>query len=622
MCGITGWVDFDRDLTTQGGAVQKMVDTLALRGPDDQGVWLSPHAALGHRRKAVIDPGGGAQPMVTPETTPDGKPVAAICYSGEVFNFQELRAELQSYGHRFRTRCDTEVVLRAYLEWGSDFVQRLNGMFAFAIWDGRTDEVLLYRDRMGIKPLFYYPTRNGLFFGSEPKSILAHPESSAVLSLDGLREILSFLRIPGQTPLNGMYEVRPGHLLRVGNGRRREEKYWEIPVQEHTDDRAATVRTVRELLEDIVGRQLVSDIPLCSLLSGGLDSSAVTALAQRALGDPRERPLRTFSLDFVGHVEAFRPEPLRADPDAPFVTELAEHVGTSHRKVVLNTAELSAPDTQSMVWQALDLPYGIGDHGPSIYLLYRAIREECSVVLSGEAADELFGGYLWFHDQRVVQADTFPWHALGDKTVEEQSTASLDRDLVRELNLPEYIADQYRTALAEVPRLEGESAMERRMREVTYLNLTRFMPICMDRKDRLSMANGVEERIPFCDHRLVEYVFNVPWSMKSFDGREKSLLRAATEDLLPQSILDRRKAPYPSTQDSGYDLAMRQELQKIISEPTSPALPLYDLERVREQLDEPSGEPSTMTKRALQDETPVRLNFWLGASDVRLDLTP
>ncbi|GAA2922978.1 asparagine synthase (glutamine-hydrolyzing) [Streptomyces thioluteus] len=621
MCGITGWVDFDRDLTTEGHVVQGMVDTLALRGPDDEGVWLSRHAALGHRRKAVIDPANGAQPMVTPETTADGTPVAAVCYSGEVFNFQELRGELQAHGHEFRTRCDTEVVLRAYLEWGPDFVQRLNGMFAFAIRDDRTDEVLLYRDRLGIKPLFYYPTRNGLLFGSEPKAILAHPESKAVLSLDGLREILSFLRIPGQTPLEGMYEVRPGHLLRVGNGRRREEKYWELSSWEHTDDRATTVRTVRELLEDTVARQLVADIPLCSLLSGGLDSSALTALAQNALDPTGDRQLRTFSLDFVGHVENFRPEPLRADPDAPFVAELVGHVGTSHRKVVLNTAALTSPDTQSAAWKALDLPYGIGDHGPSIYLLFQAIREECSVVLSGEAADELFGGYLWFHDQRAVRADTFPWHALGDKTVEEQSTAFLNRDLARDLNLSEYITDQYRTALAEVPRLEGESDTERRMRAATYLNLTRFLPINLDRKDRLSMANGVEERIPFCDHRLVEYVFNVPWSMKTFDGREKSLLRAATEDLLPRSIVERRKAPYPSTQDFGYDLAMRQELQKIVAEPNSPALPLFDLDAVHAQLDESPGEPSSMTKRALRDETPVRLNFWLETSHVSLDLT-
>ncbi|WP_033289328.1 asparagine synthase (glutamine-hydrolyzing) [Amycolatopsis jejuensis] len=620
MCGTTGWIDFDRDLTTERRTIRAMVDTLALRGPDDEGIWLSPHAALGHRRKAVMDPGHGAQPMITPETTPDGSPLAAISYTGEVFNFLELREELGALGHRFRGRCDTEVVLRAYLEWGPGFVERLNGMFAFVIWDSRTREALLYRDRFGMKPLFYYPAGNGVLFGSETKAILAHPASEAVLTMDGLRDILSFLRVPGQTPLNGMYEVRPGHVLRVRDGHRHEEKYWALPAREHTDDLPKTIATVRDLLADIVTRQLVADVPLCTLLSGGLDSSALTALVQDTLGPSRTPPLTSFSVDFAGHVENFRPEPQRADPDAPFAAEVAAHVGTDHRAIVLDTADLADPAVWATTWTALDLPYGIGDHGPSIYLLFRAIREECSVVLSGEAADESFGGLLWFHDPRAVQADTFPWHALGDKTVEEQSTAVLDHDLVRELRLPEYIADQYQTALAEVPHGDGETGLERQMRIATYLNLTRFMPICLDRKDRLTMANGVEERLPFCDHRLVEYVFNTPWSMKTFDGREKSLLRAATKDLLPRSVVERRKAPYPSTQNAGYDHAMRRELKRIVAEPGSPVLPLLDLDAVARQIGEPSDVPSSMTKRALQDETPLRLNFWLESSAVRLDL--
>ncbi|NGO44254.1 asparagine synthase (glutamine-hydrolyzing) [Streptomyces ureilyticus] len=621
MCGTTGWIDYYRDLTTEGQVLQKMVDTLAPRGPDGEGIWLSPHVALGHRRKGVMDPGNGAQPMVTPETTPDGRPLAAISYTGEVFNFLDLREELKALGHPFRTRCDTEVVLRAYLEWGPDFVQRLNGMFAFAIFDARTDEALLYRDRLGMKPLFYYPTGNGLLFGSEPKAILAHPESKAVLSLDGLRDLLSFLRVPAQTPLKGMHEVRPGHLLRVRKGHRSEEKYWELQSREHTDDQPTTIRTVRDLLEDIVARQMVADVPLCTLLSGGLDSSALTALGQSILDPTRKQRLRSFSVDFVGQVENFKPEPQRAAPDAPFVAELARHAGTDHRDIVLDTPDLAAPHVLSATWKALDLPYGIGDHGPSIYLLFRAIRDECSVVLSGEGADESFGGLLWFHDQRAVHADTFPWHGLQEKTVEEQSTAFLDRDLVKELRLSEYIADQYRTALAEVPHLPGETGMERRMRTATYLNLTRFMPICLDRKDRLSMANGVEERLPFLDHRLVEYVFNVPWSLKTFDGREKSLLRAATRDLLPRSIVERRKAPYPSTLDAGYDRAILQELKSIVAEPNSPALPLLDRDAMHEALDASPDAPSSMAKRALQDETPVRLNFWLQSCDVSLDLT-
>ncbi|MGW4272910.1 asparagine synthase (glutamine-hydrolyzing) [Streptomyces seoulensis] len=619
MCGIVGWVDFARDLSAEQRTVQAMVDTMALRGPDEEGVWIRPRIALGHRRLSVIDLEGGKQPMVTPETLPDGTPLAAVSYSGEVYNFTELRAELAAAGHRFRTRSDTEVVLRAYLEWGADFVERLNGMFAFALWDARSEELLLYRDRLGVKPLFYYPTRDGVLFGSEPKAILAHPDSRAVLTLDGLRDVLSFVRVPGQTPMRDLYEVRPGHVLRVRDGHRSEQRYWALEARPHTDDLPATVGTVRALLEDIVARQMVADVPLCSLLSGGLDSSALTALAQRGLDSRGGGRIRSFSVDFVGQVENFAPEPLREAPDAPFAAELVRHVGTDHRVILLDNAELASPGVRSAVMRAWDLPYGEGDLGPSLYLLFRALRAESTVALSGESADEVFGGYLWFHDRRAVEADTFPWHALGERPVTELSTAFLDPDLTAELRLPEYVADQYRTALAEVPRLAGESAGERRMRCASHLNITRFMPMLLDRKDRLSMAAGVEVRVPFCDHRLVEYVFNVPWSMKTYDGREKSLLRGAVAELLPESVVRRRKAPYPSTQDAGYDRAIRQELGKIVAEPASPVLPLLDLDAVRRHLDAPVDGASSMLVRGLHHETPARLNTWLDAYGVALE---
>ncbi|WP_018681032.1 asparagine synthase (glutamine-hydrolyzing) [Actinokineospora enzanensis] len=616
MCGIVGWVDFDRDLTAETRVLRSMVDTMALRGPDDEGRWSSRRVALGHRRLSVIDLDGGGQPMLTPETLPDGTPVAAISYSGEVYNFTELRAELIGHGHRFRTRSDTEVVLRAYLEWGPGFVSRLNGMFAFAIWDSRAEELLLYRDRLGIKPLFYYPTASGVLFGSEPKAILAHPDSSAVFTLDGLRDVLSFVRVPGQTPMKNLYELRPGHILRVRDGRRFEEKYWELTASPHTDDIPTTVGKVRELLTDIVTRQMISDVPLCSLLSGGLDSSALTALAQRTLSTGR---IRSFSVDFVGQVENFAPEPMRPAPDAPFAAELVRHVGTDHEVILLDNADLADPATRTAVMRAWDLPYGEGDLGPSLYLLFRALREQSTVALSGECADEVFGGYLWFHDPRATNADTFPWHALGSRPVSELSTAFLHPDLKARLDLSEYIDDQYRTALRECPELPGETDRERRMRQAGYLNLTRFMPMMLDRKDRLSMAAGVEVRVPFCDHRLVEYAFNTPWSLKTFDGREKSLLRAATADLLPRSIVERKKAPYPSTQDAGYDRAIKQELGKIIAEPDSPALPLLDLDAVHAHLDEPVVTASSMLERGLRNETPARLDTWLGAYGVTLD---
>ncbi|MFI9423135.1 asparagine synthase (glutamine-hydrolyzing) [Streptomyces achromogenes] len=611
MCGIAGWVDFERDLVREVAAAQAMTRTMACRGPDDEGIWSAGHVTLGHRRLAVIDIEGGRQPMRTPETGPDGEPLVVVSYSGEVYNFKEIREELVLLGHRFRTRSDTEVVLRAYLQWGADFVDRFNGMYAFALWDTRTEELLLVRDRLGIKPLFYYPTPAGVLFGSEPKAILANPVSSAVMDLDGLRDALALARVPGRTPLRNLYEVRPGHIVRVSRAGIRQEAYWRLETRPHTDDIPASVAKVREILEDAVARQMVSDVPLCTLLSGGLDSSALTALAQRSLDADGGGRVRTFSVDFAGLAENFQPEPFREAPDAPFVTELVRHVGTDHREILLDTARLVEPGVRDAVLRAWDLPYGIGDHDPSLYLLFKAVRENSTVALSGESADEVFGGYLWFHDPVASQADTYPWHAINKVPVSEQATSFLDPSLVKELNLAEYIADQYRSAADEVTHLPGDSPAERRMRLASYLNITRFLQMMLDRKDRMSMATGLEVRVPLCDHRLVEYVYNAPWSVKTFDGREKSLLRHATKDLLPESIVRRRKAPYPSTQDPGYDEAVNRELSRIVADPDAPALPLLNAEAIRSHLAKPVDTPYSMMQRSVYTETPVRLNAWM-----------
>ncbi|HZC26637.1 MAG TPA: asparagine synthetase B, partial [Actinopolymorphaceae bacterium] len=244
MCGITGWVDFERDLRGEHEITAAMTETMACRGPDAEGMWYDRHVALGHRRLAVIDLEGGRQPM---SVSADGRELAVLTYSGETYNFRELREELVGLGHTFRTNSDTEVVLTAYLEWGEEFVDHLRGMYAFAIWDTRTQELLLVRDRMGIKPLYYYPTPHGVLFGSEPKAILANPLAERRLDADGLREMLGFVKTPEQAVFAGMYEVRPGSLVRVRRNGLTRRRYWKLEARDHTDDLDTTIRTVREL---------------------------------------------------------------------------------------------------------------------------------------------------------------------------------------------------------------------------------------------------------------------------------------------------------------------------------------------------------------------------------------
>jgi asparagine synthase (glutamine-hydrolysing) len=555
MCGITGWVDFDRDLTQERALIDAMTETMSCRGPDASGVWSDRNATLGHRRLAVIDIPGGAQPMSV--STPNGE--VAMVYSGEVYNFQELRDDLVKRGEKFVTSSDTEVVLRGYLQWGEAVADRLNGMYGFAIWDSRVRRLVMIRDRMGIKPFYFYPTPDGVLFGSEPKAILANPLVKRIVD-DGLREMMVQVKTPKHAVWKNMQEVEPGTIVTVDANGVRERTYWRLESKVHLDDDRTTVARVRALLDDIVRRQLVADVPECVLLSGGLDSSAITALSARELTEP----VRTFAVDFVDQALNFKANDMRPTMDTPYVHEVAEHVGSDHTDIVLDHNQLADLNIRRKVVSARDLPMGIGDMDASLYLLFKAIREQSTVALSGESADEIFGGYRQFHDPAVQKTDAFPWIAIGNSPL-DGAAEMLTPALRSVLDLDAYVNDRYTDAVAEVARLKEEDEFTHRMRVMSYLHLTRFVRILLDRKDRMSMAVGLEVRVPFCDHRLVEYVYNTPWSLKTYDGREKSLLRGAARDVLPDSVVKRVKSPYPSTSDPKYGAALQEQVKDLLA---------------------------------------------------------
>lgn len=615
MCGIAGWVDFARDMREQASIVRTMVATVANRGPDAESVWTDQRAALGFRRLAIIDIAGGNQPMVAEE---NGQVLASLVYNGEIYNYREVRAQLVNRGHSFRTNSDTEVVLRSYLEWGERCVDHLNGMFAFAVWDPRAQYLMLARDRLGIKPLYYAQLGKGLVFGSEPKALLAHPLIEPVVDLEGMAEVLTYIDTPGHAVYRGLSELPPGHIALVRERGVERRAYWSLPAREHTDDLDTTVATVRELLADSVTAHLMSDVPLCTLLSGGLDSSAIAAFAARASGG--ERP-RTFAVDFEGHAERFQKDHWHEDTDAPYAAAVAAHVGTDHQPVVLRAAEMADPVVSAASLYCQDLPSPIPDMDRSLYLLLRAVRQHSTVALMGEVADELFGGYQSFRDKSLLDTGNFPWVSMGLKVNPRgRSTGLLDPELVKQLDLPGYSAQRYAEAVAEVPVLDGESTDDALMRRVSFLHLTRWLPLLLARDDRLSMAVGLELRVPYCDYRIVEYAFNIPWAMKTADGHEKSVLRAAVADLLPDSVLQRRKSPFPITQDPRYGELLREQFDAVVTDQNSPVQPLLNSAACAELYNERRPIEATGWGERRNVEMVLQLDAWLRQYRVRLEL--
>lgn len=572
MCGIVGWTDFNGTLTKEAGVLMAMAEKLSKRGPDASGYWFSEEAALGHQRLVVVDPEGGRQPMMRMK----GSKQYVLVYNGELYNTEELRKELEQRGCFFEGWSDTEVLLNAYMEWGEACLEKLNGIFAFAVWDAERKTLFLARDRIGVKPLFYSKKGSVFFFASEIKAILAHPTVTPKINREGLAEIFALgpARTPGHGVFLGISELKPGYCMLIDRYGTKVKQYWSLISHSHEESFDKTAAHVRELLYDSIKRQLVSDVPLCTLLSGGLDSSAITAVAAQVYQNEKMEPIRTFSVDYIGNEQHFQPSVFQPNADAPWVDRVSQYLGTDHTSCFIDTPELAEALFPAVI--ARDLP-GMADVDSSLLLFSRWIKQRATVGLSGECADEVFGGYPWFYRSAEGSGDTFPWSQRIDDRLKLFSHELLDA--IRPKN---YIAARYEEALDEVPRFQGDTKEEAGMRELFYLNLTRWMPTLLDRKDRMSMAAGLELRVPFCDHRLVEYAWNVPWEMKNYKNREKGLLRQALTGLLPEDVLWRKKSPYPKTHNPSYIEAVRGLTLAMLEDPDSPLLPLIRKADVQE----------------------------------------
>lgn len=554
MCGIAGWIDYGG---ISGGEeiMRRMAQTMIPRGPDASGRYISDICALAHRRLSVIDPAGGAQPM----TREYGGDRCVIVYNGELYNTDEIKDELKKQGYSFSTASDTEVLLMSYIAWGEACLDRLNGIYAFAVWSEREQQLFLARDRMGVKPLFYYEYDGGIIFGSEIKTLLSHPKVRPVIDREGIADIMLLgpARKPGYGVFKGVYELKPAECGYFGKSGLKKRTYWTLRAAPHTESFEETAEHTAYLIKDAIKRQLVSDVPLCTFLSGGLDSSIISAVAAEEYRK-EGRPLATYSIDYKDNAKNFQASSFQPDMDAPWIEEMVRFIGSEHNYTVVDTPALTDALEQSVY--ARDIP-GMADVDSSLYLFCKEIKKKYTVALSGECADEIFGGYPWYHREEILYRPGFPWACST-----EDRAALLRENILGDIDPEDYVGSCCAETLKSTEYLDTDTKKERRMREMFILNMYWFMQCLLDRKDRMSMASGLEVRVPFCDHRIARYAYNIPWEYKAAFGREKGLVRHAMQGVLPDGVLWRKKSPYPKTHNPDYLEAVILRTKAILAD--------------------------------------------------------
>lgn len=579
MCGLCGW--YDRNLSQENNIklITKMSDKLNNRGPDSSGLYVNKHMAMGHKRLSIIDLDNGDQPMYLNYKNE----TYVIVYNGELYNTEEIRRELRALGHNFRGHSDTEALIHSYAEWGAACLNKLNGIYAFAIWCEQSEQLFLARDRIGVKPLYYHLYKDGIIFASEIKAILANPLVKAELDQDGLKEIflLGPGKINGSAMLKNISELMPGEYLHYQDNKAYKEVYWKLKATPHNDNLEQTIEHTRYLVRDSIIRQLVSDVPVASFLSGGLDSSIITKVAADHYKGGNNT-LTTYCVDYEDNNMFFVRNSYQPDMDNYYVKLLVDQIGCKHYDIVLDNMELAYALQDATI--AREMP-GMADIDSSLLLLSKSVRASHKVCISGECADEIFGGYPWYNKEELLYRNTFPWSSSVDMRKKLVKPSLLKGDA------EEFIREHYNATINDTDYLGSDSKTDRRIREMFRLNMDWFMQTLLIRSDRMSSFNGLEVRVPFCDHRLVEYAYNMPWRYKSLYNREKGILREAFKDLLPDEIVNRKKSPYPKTFNPLFMDYMKTQVKAIIDDNSNLVNQLINKEYVNELLNEKNSFP-------------------------------
>ncbi len=596
MCGIAGMVGLPIPDT------DKLLETMVRRGPDGGGRFTDGDCCLLHRRLAIIDPAGGAQPM----TLIEGRKRFTIVYNGELYNTDCIRSRLMALGHRFLGHSDTEVLLHSYAQWGEKCLEEVNGIFAFGVWEHHSKRLFLARDRIGVKPLFYALYQGGILFASEIKTILSYPGMDAKLDAQGAAEILLLGpgRMPGSGVFRNVFELEPGCFGTFAEGKWKWKRYWYLKDRTHEESFEDTADHVRNLLTDAIKRQMVSDVPIGCFLSGGLDSSLIASVCAGELKKRGQR-LPTFSLDYENNQKFFVPGKFQPNTDSDFIPIMEDVLRADSHRTVLTPEDLVGALEDATI--ARDLP-GMADVDFSLLAFCKDIRKTVKVALSGECADEIFGGYPWYRDPEVRARSGFPWAqntVLRGKFLSPEIRAEIDPEA--------FVWQAYSDTIRQCDILPGTLPGERRMKEMINLNHRWFMQTLLDRKDRMSMYSGLEVRVPFCDWRIAEYMYAVPWSYKDHNGYEKGLLRYAMRGFLPEEILWRKKSPYPKTHDPRYEILVSQLLREMLDDPSATIFQIVEREALSALLTEETVWPwyGQLMKKPQTIAYMLQINFWL-----------
>lgn len=572
MCGIAGILSDKLDLCNENEMLYKISESLRMRGPDARGEYIRQNVALLHRRLSVIDVERGAQPMQF------GKYI--IVYNGELYNTDEVRDELKRYGYSFDTDCDTEVVLKAFHMWHEESAKKFNGIFAYAIYDEGDNSLFLCRDRIGVKPLYYSQSHSGFSFASRLESLLHVKGVEPICNEEGLMEIfmLGPAKTIGKTVFRDIKELPPAHYMTYKNGICSIESYWKLTAMPFGENEITAQEHTHYLVTDAIRRQLVSDVPLCTFLSGGLDSSIISRVASDYYADCGKR-LNTYSVDYVDNDKYFKSSVFQPNKDSDYINMISDYIGSEHHNVVLNNTAVADALIDSAM--ARGCP-GFTDVDSSLLLFCREVKKNHTVALSGECADEIFGGYPWYHRTEILFEETFPW----------SRTTDVRRSILRDgflKNGEEYAHSAYVDTIRQTSVLDSDSALEGRMREMFVLNLNWFMQTLLVRKDVMSMESSLEVRVPFCDYRIVEYAYNMPWSIKSYGSREKGILRKAFENELPEIITWRKKSPYPKTFNPVYLNEVKKMCTAVLSDNQCPLYDMLSRDAVQKLMDNPDS---------------------------------